>query len=421
VNDAADIDASAARTDAARQAAERTARTSYGRLVAYLAARNRDIAGAEDALADAFAAALETWPARGVPDNPEAWLMTAARRRLIGAARHAQVAAASAPTLTLALEEHAAATQEFPDERLKLLFVCAHPAIDAAARAPLMLQTVFGFDAARIAPAFLMTPAAMAQRLVRAKAKIRDAGIAFAVPEPRELAGRLDGVLEAIYAAYGSAWDDVTGADAPRHGLAEETIWLASLTAWLLPGEPEALGLVALLLHCEARRGARRAPDGAFVALSDQDSARWSRARIEEAEQALSAAAQLGRIGRFQLEAAIQSAHVSRKLTGAPDWSEIALLYEGLARHAPTVGVLVGRAAAVAEATGAADGLALLDAIAASGVAAYQPYWALRAHLLARASRSDEAAAAFERAIGLTEDPAVRDWLIRRRADISPR
>jgi RNA polymerase sigma-70 factor (ECF subfamily) len=399
-------------TAAARRAAERTARASYGRLVAYLAARSGDIAAAEDALADAFAAALETWPSRGVPDAPEAWLLTAARRRMVDAARHAQVRDAWAPAL--ALEARATPTDtDFPDDRLKLLFVCAHPAIDAAARAPLMLQTVFGFDAARIAPAFLTSPAAMAQRLVRAKTKIRDAGIAFAVPEARELPARLDGVLEAIYAAYGSAWDDVAGAD-PRHrGLAEETIWLASLTAWLLPKEPEALGLVALLLYCEARRAARRAGD-AFVPLSHQDTARWSRPMIEQAEAALSAAARLGRRGRFQLEAAIQSAHVARRCTGQPAWSEIALLYEGLVREAPTLAALVGRAAAVAEAVAAGAGLELLDAIDPHDAATYQPYWALRAHLLTRDGRVD-AGAAYDRAIGLAEDPAVRAWLARRR------
>ncbi|MBV8168231.1 MAG: RNA polymerase subunit sigma-70, partial [Alphaproteobacteria bacterium] len=377
--------------------------------------RSGDIAAAEDALADAFRTALETWPTRGVPDNPEAWLLTAARRRQVDAARHAQVAQAGTPTLALAADERAAAAADFPDERLKLLFVCAHPAIDSAMHAPLMLQTVFGLDAARIAPAFLVAPATMSQRLVRAKAKIRDAGIAFSVPEPDALGARLAGVLEAIYAAYGSAWDDVAGADPRRRGLAEETLWLASLTAWLLPQEPEALGLTALLLYCDARRAARRAPDGSFVPLSEQDPARWSREMIAQAEQALTAAANHRRIGPFQLEAAIQSAHVGRILRGTPDWPEIALLYEGLVRAAPTIGALVGRAAAAAEANGCDAGLALLDAIDASTVATYQPFWALRAHLLARAGRSAAARDAFERAIGLAEDQAVRDYLIKKR------
>jgi RNA polymerase sigma-70 factor (ECF subfamily) len=335
---------------------------------------------------------------------------------MIGAARHAKVEAAWAPALAAATDATSPDPTAFPDERLTLLFVCAHPAIDPAARAPLMLQTVFGFDAARIAPAFLVAPATMAQRLVRAKAKIRDAGIAFAVPEPGELAARLDGVLDAIYAAYGSAWDDVASADPSRQGLAEETIWLASLTAWLVPKEPEAFGLVALLLFCAARRDARRAPDGAFVPLSAQDPARWSRPMIAQAEASLAAASTLKRLGRFQFEAAIQSAHVTRILTGKPDWSEIALLYEGLVREAPTIAALVGRAAAVAEADGTAHGLTLLDAIEAREIEAYQPYWALRAHLLKRAGREDDAARGFDRAIGLTEDPAVRDHLLARRA-----
>ena len=396
----------------AHRAAELAARASYGRLVAYLAVRSRDVAAAEDALGHAFVAALETWPRTGVPDKPEAWLLTAARRRLVDVARHTTVAAASAAALRI-IEgaERENPTSMFPDERLKLLFVCAHPAIDEAVRTPLMLQTVLGLDAARIASAFVVAPATMGQRLVRAKAKIRDAAIRFEVPEPHELRPRLDAVLDAIYAAYGSGWEDVAGADPRRQGLAEEAIWLGRLVTRLLPDEPEAAGLLALMLHCEARRTARRDADGGYVPLTDQDVARWSRAMIDEAEAMLRAASRVNRPGRFQLEAAIQSVHAQRAVTGLTDWGAIALLYEGLLRLAPTIGAHVGYAAALGEAKGADAALAVLDTIPTEAVPTYQPYWALRAHVLAKLGRRREAARAVDRAIGLSEDPAVRAFL----------
>ena len=376
--------------------------------------RSHDVAAAEDALADAFQAALETWPRSGVPARPEAWLLTAARRRLIDAGRHARVETEAAPALIAVANEAqkiASTDVMFPDERLKLLFICAHPAIDPASRTPLMLQTVMGLDAARIASAFLVKPATMSQRLSRAKTKIRDARIAFDLPEARELPPRLDAVLEAIYAAYGSGWEDVRGADARRRGLATEAIYLGRLLLQLLPTEPEAQGLLALMLHCEARRSARRTAAGEYVPLSEQDIFCWSRPMIEEANRLLFVAERAGRLGRFQLEAAIQSMHARRAWTGDTDWEAIALLYEGLIRVAPTVGALVGRAAAVAEARGPAMGWSMLNAIPAEAVASYQPYWALSAHLLTRLQRLEEAAAARTRAIGLCEDPAMREYL----------
>ena len=394
----------------AGQAAELAARVSYGRLLAYLAARWRDVARAEDALGDALLAALETWPRTGVPDTPVAWLLTAARRRLVDGARHAGVAAAAEADLKVMLDERAdASPAAFPDERLALLFVCAHPAIDEAARTPLMLQTVLGLDAARIASAFLVAPATMSQRLVRVKAKIREAGIRFEMPVPGELAARLDAVLEAIYAAYGSGWEDVAGADPRRRGLAEEAIWLGRLVARLRPDEPEAQGLLALMLHCEARRAARRDAAGAYVPLGFQDLRRWSRPMIEEAEEVLAGAARLKAAGRFQLEAAIQSDAEIHRLRRS-------LLYEGLLRHAPTIGARVAHAAALGEARDDEAGLAALDAIPPDEVATYQPYWALRGHMLKALGRAAEAGEAYERAIGLSEDPAVRAFLLGRRA-----
>jgi RNA polymerase sigma-70 factor (ECF subfamily) len=402
------------------RAAELAARTSYGRLVAYLASRSRDVASAEDALDDAFVAALETWPRTGVPDKPEAWLLAVARRRLIDAARHASVEAGAVEPLRALVDQaqdDATVTTAFPDERLKLLFVCAHPAIDEAVRTPLMLQTVLGLDATRIASAFLVTGATMGQRLARAKAKIRDTGIRFEIPERHELPSRLAAVLEAIYAAYGSGWEDVAGADPRRQGLAEEAIWLGRLVTGLLPDEPEAHGLLALMLHCEARRAARRDDAGRYVPLDRQDATRWSRPMILEAEERLVAAFRVGRPGRFQLEAAMQSVHAQRAVTGHTDWEAIALLYEGLIRVAPTIGAHVGHAAALAEARGSAAGLRALEFIPQETVASYQPYWALRAHLLRALGQAAEASQAYRRAVGLCEDDAVREFLISRSRD----
>jgi RNA polymerase sigma-70 factor (ECF subfamily) len=404
----------------AHQAIEQVLRDSYGRLVAFLSARSRDVAAAEDALSDAFHAALEAWPRTGVPDKPEAWLLVAARRRLLDHVRHARVHADAVPSLAAAAEEARKVMSletVFPDERLKLLFICAHPAIDPAVRTPLMLQTVLGLDAARVAAAFLVRPSAMGQRLSRAKAKIRDTRIRFELPEPKELPPRLDSVLEAIYAAYGSGWDDIAGADPRRKGLAREAIELGRLLLQLMPSEPEALGLLALMLFCEARRDARRTTTGAYAPLSKQDVTRWSQTMLEEAERHLRTAERAQRIGPFQLEAAIQWIHVQRAKTGQTDWESIALMYEGLVRLAPTVGALVGRAAAVAEARSAPAGWALLEALPADAVQNYQPYWALAAHLLKRMQRTEEAAAAYTKAIGLCEDPAMREFLAQQAVD----
>ena len=395
----------------ARAAAETVARTAYGRLIAYLSARSRDVAAAEDALSDAFQSALRTWPSGGVPERPEAWLLVAARRRLGEAERHGKVRAGSAATLELLQQTDAPDAADIPDDRLRLLLVCAHPAIDPASRAPLMLQTVLGLDARRIAAAFLTAPAAMSQRLVRAKLKIRDAGIAFELPDRDALPARLEAVLSALYAAYGAGWDEVDGSDTHLSGLTVEALWLARLTAELAPDEPEAQGLVALMLHCEARKPARRDALGRFVPLAEQESSLWRQDLIAEAEARLIRAAAARRIGRFQLEAAIQSMHAQRAVTGGISWTELARLYEGLVRVAPSVGARVGRAAALGEALGAAAGLAALDALQAASIRTYQPFWVLRAHLLGRLDRQDEARDARRIGIGLTEDVALRDYL----------
>ncbi|MFM8801807.1 MAG: RNA polymerase sigma factor [Tagaea sp.] len=399
---------------AARGAAEAAARRSYGKLVAWLAGRARDIAAAEDALADAFAAALAVWPDRGVPDSPEAWLLTAARRNLSKRVRHAGVRKAAEPALALLSAERAEdPAGALPDRRLELLFVCAHPAIDPAAHTPLMLQTVLGLDAASIASAFLVSPAAMGQRLSRAKAKIRDARIAFARPAPEDIRPRLEAVLEAIYAAYTAGLDEWLGGDTRRGDLAGEALFLGRLLADALPDEPEPSGLLSLMLHVEARRAARRDAAGAYVPLDAQDVARWDRAAIVEAEAALGRAARAGRPGRFQTEAAIQSFHVARRAGGAADWSALDALYEALFALAPTMAAAVGRAAARLNAGDFAGAIVLLDALP-DAREAYQPYWAVRAAALDAAGDRAGAHAAYTRAAGLSGDPAVRATLLAR-------
>jgi RNA polymerase sigma-70 factor (ECF subfamily) len=400
--------------------AELVARQSYGRLIAFLSSRTRDVAAAEDALSDAFVSALASWPRDGVPQKPEAWLLTTARRRLIDRARHERVRQDAAGSIELLMQQlaHGTAIDDtaFPDERLKLLFVCAHPDIDSGMHTPLMLQVVLGLDAAKIASAFLVAPATMGQRLSRAKGRIRDAGIAFEVPDRDELPARLEAVLDAIYAAYGSAWDAAAGSDPRRAGLAQEAVWLARTLIQLMPDEPEARGLLALMLYCEARWPARRDANGEYVPMSEQDPHRWNAPQIDEAERELVTAAAKRRSGRFQLEAALQSAHIEGVRCGRTEWSAIAVLYEGLVQVTPTVGAFVGRAAAIAEAESAGAGLAALDAIDPTAAKSYQPYWAVRAHVLRRAGRNREALDAFDRAIGLTEDAATRAFLLRRRA-----
>lgn len=392
---------------------------SRQRLIAFLSARSHDVAGAEDALADAFEAALSAWAEHGVPDKPEAWLLTVARRRLIDTARHqhiAREAEADLLVLTDTALELAEGEAPFPDERLKLLFVCAHPAIDPAIHTPLMLQTVLGLDAARIASAFIVKPATMGQRLARAKTKIRDAGIPYEVPSVAELPARLTAVLEAIYAAYGTGWDDIAGANDGQHGLSLEALELASLLDRLMPDTPEILGLFALMQFCEARRETRRSPTGDFIPLAEQDTAHWSAERIALARQALDRAGRQARPGRFQLEAAIQSIHVHRIETGTTDWHAICLLYEGLLRLAPTMGARLAQIAALARACSPSAAWPLLEAIPQAACRDHQPYWTLRAHLLQQQGRYSEAREACARAIGLNTDEASRQLLIRQLA-----
>ncbi len=395
--------------------AELAARASYGRLLSIVAIRSHDVAGAEDALADAFLAAVTQWPTEGVPQNPEGWLLTAARRRLVDAARRRRTRDEKHDLVRASLGEPEPG-EPFGDERLRLLFVCAHPAIDPAARAPLMLQTVLGLDAARIATALRVAPKTMGQRLWRAKSRIREAGIPFEVAT-EDLPARVHAVLEAIYAAYGSGWDDVASLSLTPRGLTEEAIWLARLVVQLLPAEPEARGLLALMLYAESRVNARRGDDGAYIPLSEQDASRWDPHRIAEAEALLSEAASMRRMGPLQLEAAIQSAHVDVRRTGISDDHGIAVLYGALVGMTNALGVRVAHAVALSKVEGAERGLETLDALGASA-ADYQPYWSARAHLLERMGELEIAKAAYERAAGLAEEEGVRRWLLAKKRSL---
>jgi RNA polymerase sigma-70 factor, ECF subfamily len=369
-------------------------------------------------LSDAFAAALSDWPQNGIPERPEAWLLTVARRRMLDGIRRRRTAEDAQSHLLLMSELTDTDAAPIPDDRLGLMFACAHPAIEANIRAPLILQTILGFDAATIASAFLVAPATMSQRLVRAKTKIREAGIPFRQPEQDELGDRLDAVLGAIYATFSEGWSDPEGTETRRRSLAEDGIWLGRLVASLLQNEPEALGLLSLMLHAEARRGARRDAAGEYVPLAEQDPGQWNAPMIEAAEAALFQAGAMGRIGRYQLEAAVQSAHVARRKTGRTDWKAIEQLYGALAAITGSPVVEINRAIAIAEAQGPAAGLKALDAVSGdTRLADYQPYWAARAGLLASAGAPGDAAHAYDRAIGLEADPAVRRFLQKRREE----
>lgn len=414
-------EAHAASLDASR-AVEWAARSAYGRLIATMASRTRDVAAAEDALSDAFLSAMQQWPIHGVPDHPDAWLLSVARRRIADRARrravHDRVAPAFEYATLLAQPDAPDDSPVLPDQRAALLFACAHPAIDPALHAPLMLQVVLGLEAEQIAAAFLVKPSAMAQRLVRGKRKLRDAGIRFALPEAHELPARLPPVLDAIYAAFGTAWDAVAGGDHARGELATEAIWLARVMHAALPGDAEAIGLLSLMLYCDARRDARVGSEGEYIPLDEQDVATWNHVAIDEAELLLVQAARLLSPGRFQTEAAIQSLHVARRRGHAVDRDALVTLYDALFHFAPTVGVAVNRSAALAQAGRTTEALATLRQIPEQARATYQPWWVLQAHVLALIGDGAGARAAYEQAIGLTVAPGVRTFLLEQLAAV---
>ncbi|HEX9040307.1 MAG TPA: DUF6596 domain-containing protein [Trebonia sp.] len=405
------------------------ARDSYGRLLALLAASTGDLAAAEDALADAFERALRTWPSQGVPASPDAWLLTVARNRL----RDEWKSARAQRTVPLDAAPDALAPFDdvdldaIPDRRLELMLVCAHPAIDRAVRTPLMLNTVLGFTAEQVGRAFSVPPSTMATRLVRAKKRIKAAGIPFRVPDRADLPARMSSVLEAVYGAYVIDW--ATGPQARQ--LPSEALHLAEVLTTLVPGDPEVRGLAALIELSAARAPARAGAGGRFVPLAEQDPSLWDQRLIRRAHEHLRAAHARGQLGRFQLEAAIQAVHCARNHgsgnhgsgnhgagNDGTDWPTLLTLHRALHAVAPSLGSGVALAAVTAEVDGPAAGLAVLDAVVAEAgqlARLFQPARAVRAHLLDRLGRKREAAAAYESAISVTHDAAERQYLERRR------
>lgn len=399
-----------------RRAADRAARESYGRLVALLSSITRDVASAEDALAEAFAAALRQWPSQGVPRNPQGWLLAVARRRLVDASRRSGTHERFQEHLKLITDELDAEreiSREIPDRRVALMFACAHPEIEPSIRTPLILQTILGFTAEAIAAAFLVPPATMAQRLVRAKARLKQSGIPFAVPELVDLPGRLDAVLQAVYAAYSRDWAEA--AEDTEDRLSDEAIWLGQVVAELIPDQAEVKGLLALMLFLDARRRARSAADGSYVPLDEQDTDRWNLAQIRQAEALMKDANRMEGAGRFQIEAAIQSAHVARRLYGVDSRPDIVALYDVLFTLVPTPVVALNRLVARSRLSGADEVLDEIREIGADPrLVDYQPYWAARGMLLAEVGRNREAREALTAALGLSTDDAVRAFLQRR-------
>lgn len=398
--------------DEAHRAAERAARESYGRLVAYLAARTRDLTAAEDALAEAFASALEHWPVRGVPDSPDAWLLTAARRKQTDDLRKTRTRNTNEGHLRMLAEEFGSSGEPgaIPDKRLALMFACAHPAIEPAMRTPLILQTVLGLNAAEIASAFLLPPATMSQRLVRAKTRIRDTGIGFAIPELTELDERLAAVLDAIYAIYSRGWAELGEPGTPA--LADEAIWLGQLIVRLMPEQPEAKGMLALMLYAEARRPARIGGDSDYVPLEEQDTDLWDRPMLQTAEFLLQEANRAGPSGGYQLEAAIQSAHAARLLSGRNTWPAIVGLYDHLFRLTGSPVVALNRAVALSHIKGPEIAIRLIEELGTDKrMTGFQPYWAALGHLHAEAGSRAKAREALTVAIGLSNEAPERRYL----------
>ena len=391
---------------------EKIMKASYGKLLSALCSYSRDLEACEDALASAFSQALDSWPGGPIPTNPEGWVFLAAKNKLMDQKRKENRKHENKATLVQLEEERSFQENlDFKDHRLKLMFVCSHPSIDESVRTPLMLQTVLGLDSAAIASAFLSSPAAMMKKLVRAKQKIKLAGIAFEVPDINSLSERTEFVTEAIFAAYGKSWDSLGSINSNLTDLNEEALYLSKILVELLPDVPEAKGLLAFILFCESRKSARRSSLGEYIPLDEQNVNIWNQTFISEAENLLQDAFSKVHLGRFQLEAAIQSAHIARVKFKINNWPAILKLYDGLLSIAPTTGAIIGRANAFSEVQGPDLGLEALKKLPAEITQNYQPYWALKASLLSKLGKSSEAKIAFDIAIGLSQDEAVKNFL----------
>ncbi|MBI1190751.1 MAG: RNA polymerase subunit sigma-70 [Tepidisphaera sp.] len=403
----------------AHQRAAQAARRAYARLLGMLVARTGDIEDSEDALGEAFARALESWPRDGTPREPEAWLLTTARHAASDARRRQRVARRVLDELAHAWPARATAEDDhaLTDETLRMLFLCAHPSLEQGIRPALMLQCVLGVDCATIASAFLVRPSTLAQRLVRAKRQIQETRVELSLPPQSDLSERLEAVLDALYAAFLAGWEFV-GAPSRPDDLPPQAIALAGELQRVFPADPEVSGCLALMLFSESRREARRDAAGDYVPLDRQDPAAWNLGMITRAEQLLLEASRARHIGRYQLEAAIQSAHIHGVRTGRPDWEAILALYEVLVKTSPGPGSAVAQAAAVLRAKGPGPAQALLDEAlrvygASAGLAAYQPYWVARFWISRALGDTEQARSCLTTSIGLTPDPAVRSFLSR--------
>jgi RNA polymerase sigma-70 factor (ECF subfamily) len=398
---------------------EEVFRREYGRAVSVLVRVCGSIDAAEEAVQDAFATALERWPATGPPPSPVGWIITTARNRAIDrvrrestrAGRHAAVEWAHAPPPPDAALE----VSMVEDDRLRLIFTCCHPALAPEAQVALTLRLLGGLETSEIARAFLVSDATMSQRIVRAKRKIRDARIPYRVPQAAELPGRLSGVLAVVYLIFNEGYASTTGGRLVRPALCDESIRLARGLAELMPAEPEVLGLLALMLLADSRRDARVSSDGALVPLAAQDRSRWDRLRIAEGQAIVQQCLQWNRPGPYQIQAAIQAVHSDAPVPDATDWRQVVALYDQLLVLSPTPVVALNRAAALAELEGPEAGLRALDGVALDG---YHLLHAVRADLLQRAGRTAEARAAVDRAIELCANDIERELLERRRRDL---
>jgi RNA polymerase sigma-70 factor (ECF subfamily) len=401
--------------------AEIVFRREWGRAVAVVARMTGDLGLAEDAVQDAFAAAVGRWAAGPLPSDPSGWLITVAKNQALDRLRREarRSAKEQAAMLILGQRDPPPPAGTIVDDRLRLIFACCHPALDPGTRVALTLRTLCGLTTAEIARSFLVSEATMAQRLVRAKRKIRDAAIPFRVPAGDELPRRIGGVLRVVYLVFTEGHQATVGPRVVRDELCDEAVRLARSLAGLCPDEPEVLGLLALLLLTDARRGARLSPAERLVLLEDQDRSRWDRARIDEGTRVLDRALRLRRPGPYQLQAAIAACHAAAEHPGATDWAEIAALYAALARCEPSPVVHANRAVAVAMADGPAAGLAILDELRDdSQCQRWHLLHACRADLLRRLGRTAEAGDAYRTALALDPPPAEREFLAGRLAEI---